>query len=799
MRTLPALRHSYAGGILRALAEQGPISLADLIESVPKQDLFKGNTENFEGRARSLLTYERGLGLVTHENGTFGLTTSGDEYVAVGDPNDPWSVSNQQAALLRDLMVQDQNDGSIFQSAALALSVLASGDGVQFTSEELGRALAAADGTAKWKERNTFISQARGYTTLLSEMGLIDADSRVTPAGSGLLEQVQVPDHPSLGELVARQDVVRGAVVWMVWAGSEGQAEGINFTESVTSIGWGELPDLGEVTTIEEAREVWHETYPADNPARVNTQARQVHLFAQDIAEGDLVLTPLRTQPGLVAVARVTGPYEYRDQSPFVPHAQHIHPVEWLSKGLPAETFAEQLRAKFGARQTVTELSVPDAARLVGEAVSGGGADALHLVVKWSAAYGPETIERHIDVAKQHGAVWWGLATSSESAESLVDQKWIDRLQEQIATGVPTKVFLSGPTCWSTSLLAVSYSRDDVEEELIPPYYGAVNRKYHLWVKLSDFEQTDRETLLRRLDPERKPSRGRLVALGNQTNPLFVRDRTTPRHWWVNQGASYVRAREGEYAWAPITDKAGNTPEHWQAMRYLRERDVVLNYANTQIRARSEVVREATPSERPDPDADQAWSNDGLRVELEYHDLDTNVGLNDIPVEWRRAEGGPFTRDGAVKQGYLFPVSDDFAAKLQRTFPQLDLLPTPGVGTLIDTVPPKGRFDLEALEAAVAARRLRIAPEILANVLAALLGGKHVILTGPPGTAKTTLAELVASVAADAGRCTGYTLTTATADWTTYETIGGLKPDPEAGLAFQEGHFLEAIRADSGW
>ena len=558
--------------------------------------------------------------------------------------------------------------------------------------------------------------------------------------------------HPSLSELVVRQEVVRGPAVWIVRAGSDGQAEAVNLAENVISIAWGELPDLGDVATVEEARELWHETNPNDDQPKVNTQARQIHLFAQEIAEGDLALTPLRTQPGLVAVARVKGLYEYRDQGPFVPHAQHIHPVEWLSKGLPAEAFAEPLRSWFGsrARQTVTLVNHPDdAARLVDEALSGGGADALHLVVKWSAAYGPETIERHIDVAHQHGAVWWGLATSSESAESLVDQKWIDRLQEQIAAGVPTNVFLSGPTYWSTSLLAVSYSRDEVEEELIPPYYGEVNRNYHLWVKLSDFEPTDRETLLRRLDPERKPSRGRLVALGNQTNPLFVRDRTTPRHWWVNQGASYVRAREGGYAWAPITDKAGNTPEHWQAMRYLREGDVVLNYANTQIRARSEVAGEATPSERPDPDADQAWSNDGLRVELEYHDLDTNVGLNDIPVEWRRAEAGPFTRDGAVKQGYLFPVSDDFAAKLQRTFPQLDL--RPGVATVIDTVPPKGRFDLEALEAAVAARRLRIAPEILANVLAALLGGKHVILTGPPGTAKTTLAELVAAVAADAG------------------------------------------------
>ena len=36
-------------------------------------------------------------------------------------------------------------------------------------------------------------------------------------------------------------------------------------------------------------------------------------------------------------------------------------------------------------------------------------------------------------------------------------------------------------------------------------------------------------------------------------------------------------------------------------------------------------------------------------------------------------------------------------------------------------------------------------------------------------------------------------LTTATADWTTYETIGGLKPTSDGQLTFAPGHFLEAI------
>ncbi len=104
-------------------------------------------------------------------------------------------------------------------------------------------------------------------------------------------------------------------------------------------------------------------------------------------------------------------------------------------------------------------------------------------------------------------------------------------------------------------------------------------------------------------------------------------------------------------------------------------------------------------------------------------------------------------------------------------------------------------FSAAEIRAATERRGVILDGRLYHQVSAALLSGKHVILTGPPGTAKTTLSQAIAEVALAAGLCQGYTLTTATADWTTYETIGGLRPTPSGELEFSEGQFLAAIRA----
>lgn len=76
----------------------------------------------------------------------------------------------------------------------------------------------------------------------------------------------------------------------------------------------------------------------------------------------------------------------------------------------------------------------------------------------------------------------------------------------------------------------------------------------------------------------------------------------------------------------------------------------------------------------------------------------------------------------------------------------------------------------------------------------ALKSGKHIILTGAPGTGKSTLAKRICDYAN-----MPYTLTTASPSWTSYDTLGGYHPTRQGTLTFQPGIVLKTIKPTTSW
>jgi len=142
--------------------------------------------------------------------------------------------------------------------------------------------------------------------------------------------------------------------IWLIRAGKNGEFEQKFIQENRVYVTWDRLDvDLAKLRDRAALVDVMQERNANAKPNTIRNWASQVWPFAHEMAKGDLVILPLKTQRA-IQVGEINGDYKFESSGPNPFY--HWRPVKWIAEAIPRENFGKDLLNTFGAFMTICRV-----------------------------------------------------------------------------------------------------------------------------------------------------------------------------------------------------------------------------------------------------------------------------------------------------------------------------------------------------------------------------------------------------------------------------------------------------------
>ena len=156
--------------------------------------------------------------------------------------------------------------------------------------------------------------------------------------------------------------------VWLIRAGAKGEDDNTDLEHGIKTLGWGEVPDLTGAVHKDAVRERVQQGYPNASNQQIGSRTAKMFSFVQDIQEGDIVVLPLKSRPGQVALGRITGPYAYQEVEGVPRHSRRTN---WIRTDVPRSDFGQDLQESLNLPGTVNRIHGNDAERRISAMMEG--------------------------------------------------------------------------------------------------------------------------------------------------------------------------------------------------------------------------------------------------------------------------------------------------------------------------------------------------------------------------------------------------------------------------------------------